>query len=47
MAFAREVADHAVFLAGGRIVESAPGPQLFTSPQNPETSRFLSKVLRY
>jgi polar amino acid transport system ATP-binding protein len=47
MAFAREVADHAVFLAGGRIVESAPGAELFAQPRQAETERFLGKVLRY
>jgi polar amino acid transport system ATP-binding protein len=47
MAFAREVADHVVFLAGGRVVESAPGAQVFETPRHAETTRFLGKVLRY
>jgi polar amino acid transport system ATP-binding protein len=47
MAFAREVADHAVFLARGRVVESAAGAGIFTTAAEAETQRFLAKVLRY
>jgi polar amino acid transport system ATP-binding protein len=47
MAFAREVAGHAVFLARGRVIESAAGAGLFTSPRDGETARFLARVLRY
>lgn len=47
LAFARTVADHVVFLAGGRIVEHAPGDRLFAAPGDPVVSRFLDRVLRY
>ncbi len=47
MAFARRVADHAVFLADGAILESGPAAQLFDAPTHPKTADFLSKVLKY
>ncbi len=47
MAFARRVADFAVFLAAGRVVESGPSPQLFDAPRDPQTREFLAKVLSY
>ncbi len=47
MAFAREVADHVVFLAAGQVGESAPGAALFENPREPATRSFLEKVLRY
>jgi len=47
MGFARHVADHVAFLAAGKIVESAPGAELFTAPQSASTRDFLSKILRY
>ena len=46
IAFAREVADHALFLADARVVESAPGTDLFDRPQSAECRRFLARVLR-
>jgi len=45
--FAREVADHALFLAEARVVESAPGRQLFDAPVSGECRKFLKRVLRY
>jgi polar amino acid transport system ATP-binding protein len=45
IAFAREVADTAVFLDGGRIVEQGPPGQVLTDPQHPRTREFLSRVL--
>jgi polar amino acid transport system ATP-binding protein len=47
MGFARQVADQAVFLAGGRILEAGPIALLFESPSAPQTRDFLAKVLKY
>ncbi len=47
MGFARQVADQAVFLAGGRILEAGPVAQLFDTPSTPQTRDFLAKVLKY
>jgi polar amino acid transport system ATP-binding protein len=44
VAFAREVADHVVFLDHGRIVEQGPPAQLIDDPQHPRTRDFLSRV---
>ena len=43
--FAREVADHVVFMDGGRIVEQGPPAQLLDPPQHVRTRAFLDKVL--
>jgi polar amino acid transport system ATP-binding protein len=43
--FAREVADVAVFMDGGVIVESGPPREIFANPQHERTKAFLSKVL--
>lgn len=45
MAFARRVADFAVFLAAGRVVEASRSPQLFDTPCEEQTREFLGKVL--
>jgi polar amino acid transport system ATP-binding protein len=45
MAFAREVADEVAFLHEGRIVESGPPQRVLGEPQQPETRRFLSRLL--
>ena len=45
MGFARDFADQVCFLADGRIVEQGPPEQIFTAPQQPETQRFLARVL--
>lgn len=47
LAFARTVADYAVFLADGQVVEHAPGDRLFAEPQSAGVRRFLDCVLRY
>ncbi len=47
MGFARQVADHVLFLAQGQILEAAPPEQLFGNPQHPTLQRFLSRVLKY
>ena len=43
--FAREVADRAVLMDGGVIVEDAPPVEFFSSPKHPRTQQFLSKIL--
>ncbi|HCZ06999.1 MAG TPA: polar amino acid ABC transporter ATP-binding protein [Thermotogae bacterium] len=45
MGFAKEVADRVCFMDGGVIVEEAPPEVFFTSPRNPRTREFLSKIL--
>lgn len=41
MGFAREVADHVVFMAEGRIVEQGPPSEIFDNPQHERTRKFL------
>ena len=43
--FAREVADRAVLMDGGVIVEDAPPAEFFSNPKHPRTQQFLSKIL--
>jgi polar amino acid transport system ATP-binding protein len=45
MGFAREVADTAVFMDGGVVVESGPPSQVLVEPRHERTKAFLSKVL--
>jgi polar amino acid transport system ATP-binding protein len=45
MSFAREVADEVAFLHDGRILESGPPEHVLSSPQRPETKRFLGRLL--
>ena len=45
MGFAREVADVVAFLHEGRIVESGPPAKVLGEPSQPETRRFLSRLL--
>ena len=47
MAFARRVADHAVFLARGEVVEARAAGDFFGSPRSGELAGFLDKVMRY
>jgi len=46
MGFAREVADHVVFMDKGRVVEEGPPADLLTAPREPRTQDFLRRVLR-
>ena len=39
---ARRLADHCLFLAGGRIVESAPAATFLAQPNSPEAAHFLA-----
>ncbi|WP_338556587.1 L-cystine ABC transporter ATP-binding protein TcyN [Erwinia sp. E_sp_B04_7] len=45
MSFARDVADRAIFMDQGRIVEQGDAKALFTNPQHPRTRQFLEKFL--
>ncbi len=44
--FAKECADRCVFMADGRIVETAPPSVFFSNPVTARAREFLSKVLR-
>jgi len=46
MGFAREVADRAIFMDEGRIIEEGTPDQLFNHPREERTRTFLSKVLK-
>jgi polar amino acid transport system ATP-binding protein len=45
MGFAREVADEVCFLHDGLIVERGDPERIFTAPEQPETQRFLRRLL--
>ena len=45
MGFAREVADRVVFMADGEIVEVGTPEELFDSPKEARTKKFLSQIL--
>ena len=45
MSFAREVADRVCFLHEGRLVEVGPPEQVLADPREPETKRFLRRLL--
>jgi polar amino acid transport system ATP-binding protein len=45
MAFARQVADRVVFMAGGAIVEQGTASQVLENPTEPRTRQFLERVL--
>jgi polar amino acid transport system ATP-binding protein len=45
MSFARDIADQVCFLQNGRILEQGPPEQVLGAPQQPETQRFLSRIL--
>ncbi len=47
MGFARMVADHCLFIDGGKIVENGPVESLFTEPHSRELQQFLGRVMRY
>ncbi|MEJ1922954.1 amino acid ABC transporter ATP-binding protein [Microbacterium sp. KHB019] len=46
LAFAREAADHVLFLDGGVVLEEGPPDQLFTAPVHERTKRFLARIMR-
>ncbi|HMA35225.1 MAG TPA: amino acid ABC transporter ATP-binding protein [Chloroflexia bacterium] len=45
MSFARDVADRAVFMDGGKVVEEGPPAQIFENPQHERTQSFLRRIL--
>jgi cystine transport system ATP-binding protein len=45
MSFARDVADRAIFMDQGRIVEQGDAKTLFADPKQPRTRQFLAKFL--
>jgi polar amino acid transport system ATP-binding protein len=45
MGFAREVADEVCFLHDGLILERGDPERIFTEPEQPETQRFLRRLL--
>lgn len=46
MQFAREVANHVIFMEGGNIVEEGPPEQIFFKPKVERTRSFLSRILK-
>ncbi|MGW8484001.1 amino acid ABC transporter permease/ATP-binding protein [Microbacterium sp. NPDC055903] len=42
--FARQVADTAVFMAGGRVVEAGPAEQVIGAPRSPQTVTFMTAM---
>jgi len=47
MGFARQVADHVVFMDQGSIIETAQPIDFFDNPQQPRTKQFLQQILPY
>ena len=46
MAFARDVADQAIFMDGGRIIEQGPAKEVIDNPKEERTKQFLSNYSR-
>ena len=47
MGFAREVADHVVFMDEGVVVEEGPPGVVLSAPREERTKRFLGLVLEH
>lgn len=47
MGFARAVADRVALIAAGKILETGPPAEIFGSPKEEFTQRFLAKVMRF
>jgi polar amino acid transport system ATP-binding protein len=45
MAFARDVADRAIMMADGQVVEDAPPARFFSAPTHARTRAFLARLL--
>jgi len=45
MSFARDIANRVCFLDDGQILEEGPPAQIFSSPREPRTQRFLQRVI--
>ena len=46
MSFAREVGTRILFMAQGKILESAAPDEFFENPKHPRLQEFLNKVLK-
>ena len=46
LSFAREAADHVLFMDAGVVVEQGPPAQIFGAPQHERTQRFLARIMR-
>ncbi|MBT2483274.1 amino acid ABC transporter ATP-binding protein [Microbacterium sp. ISL-108] len=46
LSFAREAADHVLFMDEGAVVEQGSPQQVFTNPQHERTRRFLTRIMR-
>lgn len=46
LSFAREAADHVLFLDDGVVVEEGPPEQIFGAPRHERTRKFLTRILR-
>jgi polar amino acid transport system ATP-binding protein len=44
ISFAREIADHLVFMADGQIVETGAPREMLANPQHPRTQDFLARI---
>lgn len=47
MGFARQVADHVIFMEAGKIVEAGKPAQIFDNPEHQRTRDFVSAVLQH
>ena len=45
MCFAKEVANHVMFMADGKLLEEGSPEEIFSHPRNPRLQDFLAKVL--
>jgi polar amino acid transport system ATP-binding protein len=45
MVFARDIASRACFLDDGLILEQGPSDQIFTTPREARTQRFLQRIV--
>jgi polar amino acid transport system ATP-binding protein len=45
MGFARDIANRVAFLERGRILEEGPPSEIFSSPREERTRRFLDRVI--
>jgi polar amino acid transport system ATP-binding protein len=45
MSFARDIAHRVCFLDDGRILEEGPPEEIFSSPREPRTQRFLQRIV--
>jgi glutamate transport system ATP-binding protein len=47
MGFARTAANHVVFMADGRILETGDPETFFTNPESDRARDFLGKILKH